>query len=297
MHYKIYFILAHKKPYQVQELIDLLDDEKSMFFIHIEKKVDITSFKKICNENVLFLEKRFKCGWGSFNLVKATLSGFEEISAYMKRKEPSSTYHILLLSGEDLPLKSNNDISVFLEKNITKSFIKYWKLPYEGWYKGGLFRLENVYYFNYLKYPTLNYKINRLIKKLGIKSLKPAEKLKKSQPHLHFYGGTQWMIISQDLTDFIVQISTKNIKFLNNFKYSLAPDEIYFQTLVNNFVHNLEIENTATHLVKFNSHKPHPEYLTVKDLQEANLDEFIFARKFDQNENADTIKFILNSIL
>tara|TARA_Y100000815_G_C13301769_1_gene484877 strand:+ start:99 stop:992 length:894 start_codon:yes stop_codon:yes gene_type:complete len=297
MHYKIYFILAHKKPYQVQELIDLLVDEKSMFFVHIDKKADITSFKKICNENVLFLEKRFKCGWGSFNLVKATLSGFEEISVYMKRKEPSSTYHILLLSGEDLPLKSNKYISDLLEKSKTKSFIKYWKLPYAGWYDGGLFRLENIYFFNYLKYHSLNYKINRIIKKSGIKGIKPAEKLKKSHPHLDFYGGPQWMIISKELTNCIVQTSIKNTKFLNNFKYSLAPDEIYFQTLVNNFVHNLEIENTATHLVKFNSHKPHPEYLKVNDLQEANLDEFIFARKFDKNKNEETIQFILNSIL
>jgi hypothetical protein len=37
MHYKVYLILAHKKPQQLAELIDMLQDDAALFFVHIDK--------------------------------------------------------------------------------------------------------------------------------------------------------------------------------------------------------------------------------------------------------------------
>ena len=59
-----------------------------------------------------------------------------------------------MLSGEDLPLKNNKYVHEFLKSNSKNSFINYWSLPYENWWGGGLFRLENIYLFEYKKYNT-----------------------------------------------------------------------------------------------------------------------------------------------
>jgi hypothetical protein len=44
MYCKVYFILVHKNSKQLAELIDLLHDDCSLFFVHVDKKVDLHLF-------------------------------------------------------------------------------------------------------------------------------------------------------------------------------------------------------------------------------------------------------------
>jgi len=44
---KNYIILVHENPQQLLRLIKALDDNKSFFYIHVDKKVDIQDFKEL----------------------------------------------------------------------------------------------------------------------------------------------------------------------------------------------------------------------------------------------------------
>jgi hypothetical protein len=295
MYFKVYFILAHKKPEQLQALISLLQDGKSLFFIHLDRKVNLHSFEKISQvERCHFIKKRVRCRWGDFSLVKATLNGIEEIQQFMKEEHTDNNYHCVFLSGEDLPLKSNDIIHHFLEQQQNKSFMNYWKLPYDKWWGGGFFRLESLYLFDFIKYPKMHYWLNKTVRKLQLDFLFPIHRMKKRFPELELFGSSQWMILSKNLMEFVIDTSKKNTKFNSLFKPVLAPDELYFPTLIHYFQKETPfvIGNRATHLVIFEGVEANPHYLSIEEIQKNNTTTMLFARKFDRQKNAEAMDYI-----
>lgn len=291
MYRKVYCILAHKNPSQVQELISLLDDKKSLFFIHLDKKVDQNEYEvAIENLSCYFVKNRVSCTWGKYSLVQATLNAMKEVQSFMNVNFKNSTYHFIMLSGEDLPLKQNSFIHDFLKSKVETSFLNHWQLPYSKWWEGGLFRFENLFFFEYKKYSKLNYRINRIIKKIHLKSLLPNNRFNKHFPDFKIYGASQWMILTRDMVNFILEKNIENKKFNSIFKYVLAPDELYFATLILNFdvKKQFTVSNMKTHLVSFSGTEPSPKYLLVEDLKN-DKEDLLFARKFDSNMNQDSI--------
>ncbi|OWV16417.1 hypothetical protein B7990_11800 [Fibrobacter sp. UWB4] len=71
-----FLISVYKDPAQLKRLINALQGDGSHFFIHVDKKVDISSFLQICpefhadNQSLTYLEKRFPVYWGGFSQFK-----------------------------------------------------------------------------------------------------------------------------------------------------------------------------------------------------------------------------------
>lgn len=299
MYSKVYLILAHKKPNQLKALIALLQDGKSFFFIHLDKNAAIHLFEPVQQmEGCYFIKKREQSRWGSFGIVQATLNGMMEIQDFMKANHGTENYHCILLSGEDLPIQSNKKIHDFLVSKQGTSFIHYWKLPYEKWWNGGLFRFESLYFFDYNKHPKAHYWLNKTIRKLKLNFLFPINKIKKQYPDLELYGSSQWMILSKDLLEFVVENSNKIPQFSKIFKYVLAPDELYFPTLINYFTKSetVLIQNRPTHMIIFKGVNPNPQYLSVEDIKNNTSETTLFARKFDDKINGDTMAYIKTSL-
>ncbi|MEZ7497271.1 beta-1,6-N-acetylglucosaminyltransferase [Flavobacterium sp. Arc3] len=299
MYLKVYFILAHKDPEQLKELISLLQDDKSLFFIHIDKKENQKKYENsICSTNCYFLKNRIVCKWGKYSLVQATLNGMREVQDFMNNQHIDADYHFIMLSGDDLPLKTNSYIHCFLEKNSKTSFLHHWQLPYAKWWGGGWFRLENVYFFEHKKCRKFNYWLNRLIKKARLHFLLPMHQFKKTFPDFKIFGSSQWMILNKDLVAFVLQNNKSNSKFSRVFKNSFAPDELYFSSLIINYdVHKqFRINNFATHLVSFNGLESSPKYLTINDLINDN-ENILFGRKFDSNVNIEAVTYVKQIIL
>ncbi|KIA99812.1 beta-1,6-N-acetylglucosaminyltransferase [Flavobacterium sp. KMS] len=298
MYIKVYFILAHKNPSQIKDLISLLEDNKSLFFIHLDKKVNQNEYKSLIdNSSCHFVKNRVSCTWGKYSLVQASLNGMKEVQNFINTNFKSAKYHFIMLSGEDLPLKKNDFIHDFLKTKTETSFLNYWKLPYSKWWGGGLFRFENLYFFQYKKYSKLNYWINRIIKKIGLKFLLPLNRFMQQFPDFNIYGASQWMILNEDMVAFVLEKSNDNHKFNSIFKYVLAPDELYFSTLILNFdvLKQFPVDNIKTHLVNFNGVDASPKYLEIEDL-DFNKEDFLFARKFDPNVNHKTIARVIKEL-
>jgi hypothetical protein len=297
MYAKVYLILAHKKPEQIAVLISLLQDGNSYFFIHLDKKINIKLFETIRQmERCFFIEKRKRSRWGGFNLVQATINGMKEIQSYMNINHSLTNYHCIFLSGEDLPIQTNADIHNFLEGKKEYSFIHHWKLPYDKWWGGGLFRFESLFIFNFIKYRKAHYWLNRIIDKLNFNFVFAINKLKKDYPNIDLYGSSQWMILSKKMINSIIDTSLEKKEFKQIFKYVFAPDELYIITLIKNFIknENLLIVNSATHLVRFKGVSANPEYISISDVENNKTCATLFARKFDNEINGDTISYIQN---
>lgn len=299
MYLKVYCILAHKNPEQLKDLLLLLQDEKSLFFIHLDQRVDLRQYQALIqNANCHFVKNRIACSWGKYSLVQATLNTLQEVHDFMSTTFSRANYHFVMLSGEDLPVKSNQYIHNFLENNIETSFLHHWQLPYENWWGGGWFRMENLYFFDYKKHQKYNYWVNKWIRKIQLSCLLPINQFKKRFPSFNIYGSSQWMILNQDLVPFILQVSNENPKFNAIFKHTHAPDELYFATLIVNF--DLEkkyiLRNSAMHFVCFEGAAASPKYLEEDDLMNCNSKEILFARKFDSAVNSQSIAFVKKMI-
>ncbi|WP_293309566.1 beta-1,6-N-acetylglucosaminyltransferase [Pedobacter sp. UBA5917] len=245
-----YIILAHKNPRQLQRLVNVLSSAEVNFVIHVDKRADITDFMRVFTdldfEKTFFLEQRCESAWGSFELVQAVLNALGFI-----RSALPSTDRIVLLSGQDYPIKSNLHINKYLAANPDGIFMEYDPVPYKNWKGGGQDRFP------------LYAEISEQIK---------------------FYGGSQWMSFPLQVAEIILDFLAVNPDFIRYFKLVRIPDESFFQTLLlncgNGFV-NKNLINHNLHLIKWEYPYAHPKYLGEEYLDMMKKSKFLFARKME----------------
>lgn len=115
----VYLILAHNEWSMLQTLIDCIDDPRNDIYVHIDAKVKILPELHVRSARLKILSNRVKVYWGDWSVVEAEYALFEDAVA----NGPYDYYH--LLSGVDLPLKSQDYIHSFCDNNQGKEFIGY----------------------------------------------------------------------------------------------------------------------------------------------------------------------------
>jgi len=262
-----YFISAYKEPESIVRLVNILDDDElHYFYIHFDKQTDpklIDRLKELieksCHTKNIKIISEFICKWASFGIVDATLSA-------MKFSENLDYDYFINLTGECYPVKSRSQIQQTFEKN-NMAFLTYWKLPYDGWYQGGLNRVNNMYF----SIPKRGYPYVRLFK---------IPRLRKRLPgNLQFYGGWSLFCLPKDIIRYLVSFTENNPKFKAFFKRVHAPSEMYFQTILLNSPFVNRIVNDNKRYIDFID--AHPRTITIKDFEMLKQGDYLFARKFN----------------
>lgn len=110
-----YCISAYKDPQQLKKLILALDTDSSFFFVHIDKRVknisEFEAIKKDCR-HLKICKQRFFVQWGGWNQVK-----YQELFLKEALEFPIRIDRILILTGMDYPLWSNDRIHHYFEQN------------------------------------------------------------------------------------------------------------------------------------------------------------------------------------
>jgi len=114
-----YFILCHKAPEQVIRLIKRLRGAGSVFVVHVDKRArpDVYDTLQECfaGQPDVFFSERHRCYWGRIGIVRGTISCIKKA---IQLNLPFD--YAVLLSGEDYPIKTNEQIREFLSKNAGK---------------------------------------------------------------------------------------------------------------------------------------------------------------------------------
>jgi hypothetical protein len=217
-----YLVLAHHDPIHLERLVKAIDYQ-ACIFIHLDKKTDIDRYIHIGNiESVNFIPDRVKVYWGGFSMVQAVLN---LIKATLASKEKFS--HLVLLSGSDYPIKPVSTFYNFLKDNPDRQFIKFIDLnispgPQER-------RLTNYWFMDSLT-PFYGDKfLRRFLQKLFHLGV-----TRKPVNHVLPAWGSQWWAITPECAAFILQYLEQNPDFLNFYRYTHAPDEHFFHTVVAN---------------------------------------------------------------
>ncbi len=230
-----YIILTHRFPEQLVRSIRRLDDRDVFFFIHLDKKADMRSGNDISrqlrnqlgNSANVHLVKSHPCRWGRIGIVQGTVEGIKALT-----ESGTEFDRAVLLSGQDYPIKSTDYIKTFFERNHGKEFMESFVLTSKNpWsnHAGSYKDLARVMHWHfYLRSKHLRIPVERKF----FKGMKP-------------YGGSQWWCLSRDCIEYIHQFIVDHPEFLNYFKHSFIPDELFFQTIVSNSPFGAKITGIA----------------------------------------------------
>jgi hypothetical protein len=268
-----YVVLAYKSPGQLRRLVQRIASVESSVAIHVDLRTDDTLFREMSRAaselvNVHFLRRR-RTYWGGFELVDATLRGMEHL---VTRAAPVD--YVILLTGQDYPLRSPAAIERFLRDAGGRSFVHHSPLPYAGWGPdGGLNRLENWYYVGPRRYH------------FGV----PWER--KVPGGLQPFGGEAYWCLTAAVADYVVRFAHDNRKFVRFFEHVFIPDEIFFHTVVMNSRFRDEVVNDTLHYVDWDA-DPAPAILTKDHFARMVGSGKLFARKFDATTDDDVLDML-----
>lgn len=267
-----HLILAHNAPEQLARLVNRLQHADAAFFIHIDAKADIKPFLHLADSgNVHFIQKREKVFWGAYSIVQATVNGFREILA------TKDFTHINLLSGADYPLRSTQEIHDFFSVNADNNYMHFLSVADE--WQEAIPRLKEYHLTNY-QFPG-KYKVQRVLNKI----LPEREMPNGLVP----FGRSQWFTITTAAAAYIIGYLDRHPGVVSFFKWTWAPDEIIFQTILYNSDFRKQMINANLRYVDWSEGKPSPKTLTIQDLTNVLSSGNLFARKFDTQASAEIL--------
>jgi hypothetical protein len=272
-----YIVSAYKNPEHLIRLVHRLHaGHDTIFVIHVDSKTDPGTFARMRDgladlDGVRFLP-RHACHWGGFGHVRASLKGIEELV-----RSGDVPDHVVLLSGQDYPIKANAYIRDFLRRGEGKSFFMHFPLPTDSWTHGGLDRLQRWH----LRYHRLHLWLPRL---------------RRLPASMRVWGGSAYWIASRSAVQTIHDFTASNPWYVRFFRHVDIPDEIFFQTILLNSTEADRCVDFRLHHTEW-SRNPAPAILLREDFPHLAASDCLFARKFDAAQDAEIIDLIDRELL
>lgn len=289
-----YLILAHKNFGQLHKLIELLDNGRNDIYVHVDAKA--TGFNPddfadaVVESRLVFLQDRFNVSWGGVSIMRSEL-------ALLKRAIADGEhdyYH--LVSGMDMPIKTQTEIHDFFDshkgyefinlwefKNSTATRFKYYTVFPEG---EGRFATRIVNHIFKGLQMAVGYRINR-----GI----------------DFRFGSQWFSITDALARYVVSQEGWLEKV---FRHTSTCDEIFLPTLVaaSPFADKLFVATPVRNQKQVNLANMrfidwsrgesirHPWVFRSSDMNLLESVSHLWARKFDEEVDGEIIDLLYNRL-
>lgn len=282
-------LLWHTDVEQLIELIDHFDDD-FIFYIHIDKKSKEV-IEKLKNKENVYIYKKYKVNWGGFNILKAELFLLEKIIADSKGK---GYEYVHFFSGKDYPIKELKYIKDFFEKNKGKEFVHYMKIPSPVWENNTYNRYLYYRFYDWFDYKTRKGK--QIVDSILDFQEKYGLKRSISKQFMQLYGGSNWMSITLSCAEYIISCKRKYKSFYNRLKYTFAPEETFFQTIILNSHFATYVKNWNLRYMVWDGGAS-PRTLTIKEWYYLQTTKDLFARKFDYTVSKDVIHLINTYLL
>ncbi|NTV98923.1 MAG: beta-1,6-N-acetylglucosaminyltransferase [Chlorobiaceae bacterium] len=283
-------ILVHKCDDQVVRLIEHLSEDFDVF-VHIDRKAKCRIVSR--KENV-FVYSKYNVYWGSYSLILAPL--------FLLRKAYGKKYdQYVLISGQDVPLKSNREIIEYFSNNRGNEYIEYYELPRDIWSgNGGLDRIHYFHEFSKRRIEggkAIDWFVNKMQNRIFSVLNKAMRSIgfRRNIP-LKIYGGSNWINITHACLCDVLRFLNDHRWYLKKFRYTHCADEIFFQTIILNLQHARNVCNDSLRYVDWASGPEFPRVLRTVDGERIISSNALFARKFDPGIDADIIDGLYEKI-
>jgi len=277
-------ICIHKNFDILQMFIDLFDDERFDFYILLDKKVPIEAkniLKKYPQYSKVFFCPRIEISWAGYSQIDAALRLYE-----MSSKIGYDYYHFF--QGSDFPVKTKDYVDCFFATiNQGTQFINIYISDFAktkcSYYH---FFTNNRWYRKNLLVKAAN-KVFLIFQKLF--------HIKRNQD-ITLYTGSALASLTHDCVMFVL---SKRAEIRQRFRYSLAADEVFLQTIIGNSIFKDHIykfgrtTNSNVRLIDWDRRADNSPYTFKSEDFNALIhadDDICFARKFDESVDMEVVR-------
>lgn len=287
-----FLVLAHSQIELVYRQIHALTHPGHHFFIHLDKKYNPNVKDEYAkNKHVHFISNRIIINWGGFSIVRTTLNLVQDALSSGIEFD-----YFILMSGQCFPIKSTRYIRNFIKKHQGRSFIEFFPLPDARLKHGGMDKFYYPVFFDQLGFVQKNnftiknktFEPKKIVFKCLAALLRKTGYKREMPKGLTPCFGSQWWVLHQSAVRYVIEYIGRNPEICNFFKYTWAPDELFFQTILYNSPVAGDIEPKPLWYIDWSANGP-PKTLSADDIDAILQSEALFARKFDDNKSMDIL--------
>jgi len=275
-----YLVLVHDNPGVLKRLIAALSNSDCAFFIHIDRKTDVSQFSGIDGDNIFLSDERVSVYHSGFSMVEATLLLLRQAF-----NRPENYDYFILLGGSHYPLRSQEYIHGFFERNHGSEFISIARMP--NAYGIPISNLTRIYFEE--DEPVRHF-LTRVLAKVGLAQRDYRKYLGPAEP----FGGSQWWALTREACLYITEFAQSNHSLSRFFRNTCCSDEMFFHTILGNSPFRPRLRRNLTYLHWLPGQRPsflnsdHVHQIELLDRlwidDEWGSGEALFARKFsDEN--------------
>ena len=238
-----YLIIAHQQPEQLAQMLYCIQHPDNVYLVMPDSK-GLTGSEPALQAVVrrhpnVFIAPARDMRWASWSLMQARLDGIRELLA---RPEP---WEVLInLSGQDFPLKSQEEIRAFFAANEGRNFLnivepeKVWNDPYARIQR---IRLEPPFMKSGWNVPKL--RIDRWSRHLG---------------QARYVGGRPYMALTRSFCQHLIE-SSHLPRWVKTLRHGYRPVEVLPHSFIMNSPHADTVENRLLHEEDWSAGGSHPK--------------------------------------
>ncbi|WP_296205452.1 beta-1,6-N-acetylglucosaminyltransferase [Psychrobacter sp. UBA3962] len=288
----IYAFTCHRMTNPLIHTVNYLSSfPENIILIHVDKKSNLKDFETLKNSNVYFIPNRIDITWGDETLMLATVE--------LMRFACNFNYdYFFLLSGDDIPLKTDAELKSLLSNNSDYNFLYFdVNMTDDKIEQRVRYKHPDVFYKRDSKLITkIRKKIFHLTRDSFFKN-KSLEENKHRLPKL--YKGTNWFGLKASAIEYILTYINDNKWFVDLFKRSFAADEVIFHTIIKTnpeikIFNHPDYPVPSLRYIDWRSGPEYPRVLTPDDALKMIASNCFFARKINANASSKFMNSFLN---
>ena len=276
-----YLIIAHNNFRQLQTMLDLLDDERNDIYLHIDlKSRNVPTFTT--KRAGLIMTDRINVMWGGYSQIACELALMEAAGQHHYEY-----YH--LLSGIDLPLKTQDQIHAFFRENGGKEYIDF----DEEACASRSFRIRTRYYHWLQNYAGSSPRTwNRILRVLNWGLVQIQKFLKVNRKELlPEYKGANWFSITDGLVRYVLENREVAQK---QFAHTFCADEVFLQTMAMASPRREMIVRDFLRAIDWQRGDPY--VYRAEDVPGLLASDRLWGRKFNENVDQAAIDLIVEAL-
>lgn len=272
-------ILAHHSPVLLARLCRRLGQFDVSCFVHLDARTGIEPFQTACDgSGASFIAERLALKWGGFSIVAATLTLIEQALA------GSDASHFLLISGDTYPTAGKDAFDRYFltaDSRIRLREIGEGSDLYE--------RIARTYIPDHrigqLRSAPFD---ERYLTDDFIENLEDIRRVytlkKETRFPWKFAKGSQWWCLRRDAVTQALRVAREDAEFVDWFRYSVAADETFFQTVLLNFAPDRIVNSQSVFTIW--DRQPRPYVFTrLEDIETLRAGKEPVARKFTEDSH------------
>jgi hypothetical protein len=277
-----YFMAAHKGPDQLRSLVRSIYSPENYYLLHMDRVADAA-----CHAAVRELDANYpnvwvlpgkNIHWGGYSVVANELRGMQRLLALADDWD-----YFINLSGQDMPLRSQGEISTYLAEHHGRNFIECFRPDLSDRWLNALARIRKVRFEMPFSKRTRAIPLLRIDRSFLLDGAV-------------WYGGSQWFILTREFCQYVAH-AKEIAKYRRFFRSTFAADEAFFQTAIMNSEFKKTVVNDTKRYVVFEGESPNPRILTMRDYPALCASNAFFARKFDDQIDQEVINRLADRAL